>query len=409
MKKIALFHFTYPPNIGGVESVISEQADILSGMDHDVLVLTGSGKESNHKIKLLEIPQLKSVMGFNPLLQEKILQKGVIDDEFKKTAEDIGKILELRLADREIVIVHNMLTIIRNLPFIYAFKKFASSHSEKKLIIWVHDQTYIDGEKILEEEPGINIGGELKELLLTPIPLAKYVFISETFRNIFRKLVQIPEDQTRVIPNGINIKKFLEIDDFIWQIFVDKGLVKSFPVVLSPVNIIPRKNIEYSLEVVNCLKKYFPQIKYLVSGITSKHKDTSDYFSLISRKIESLGLGGNAVFLKEYMESGLLVSQIHDLYQMSDLVFYFSKSENFGLPVVEAFLTKSILFASNLKVFREIVPEDNFFVDCNLSPEENALKIKKFLDLNPQISMTSKMRQDYNLELIIKNKLIPLF
>ena len=73
MKKIALIHFAYPPNIGGVESMIKEHAEILSNLNYEITIITGSGEEKDSKIKLVVIPELQSILNFNPFLQEKIL------------------------------------------------------------------------------------------------------------------------------------------------------------------------------------------------------------------------------------------------------------------------------------------------------------------------------------------------
>ncbi|PIP62975.1 hypothetical protein COW98_01020, partial [Candidatus Roizmanbacteria bacterium CG22_combo_CG10-13_8_21_14_all_35_9] len=121
MKKIALLHFAYPPNIGGVEGMVKEHAEILTNLGYEITMITGSGEEKNPKIKLVVIPELQSVMSFNPFLQEKILDKGIIDDEFYKLADTIDQGLEKALDKIDVVVTHNMITIVRNLPFVYAF------------------------------------------------------------------------------------------------------------------------------------------------------------------------------------------------------------------------------------------------------------------------------------------------
>ena len=121
MKKIALLHYAYPPNIGGVEMLLSEQADILSKTGYDILVLTGSGKSENPKIKLIEALVLQSILKINPQLQQRIVEQGIADEDFRKLATEIEKLLDDILSDREIIIVHNMLTLVHNLPFIQAF------------------------------------------------------------------------------------------------------------------------------------------------------------------------------------------------------------------------------------------------------------------------------------------------
>jgi len=131
MKKIAILHFAYPPNIGGVESMIKEHAEILTDLGYEITVITGSGEEKDPRIKLVVIPELQSIFNFDPFLQEKILKKGMIDSDCYKLANIIEQGLERTLEKMDVVVVHNMITIVRNLAFVCAFKNFVKKHPKK--------------------------------------------------------------------------------------------------------------------------------------------------------------------------------------------------------------------------------------------------------------------------------------
>jgi len=409
MKKIAILHFAYPPNIGGVEILIREHAKILSEMGHRVSVITGDGEEKNQKINFIKIPEIQSILKFNPPLYEKIVEKGIVDDDFYSLAKTIKDKLESILDGQDVVIVHNMLTLIHNLPFIYFLKNYLKNNSNKKLIVWAHDQTYIDGKNILKEKSGVNISQEEKNLLLEPINDAVYVIISETFKELLMKVMDLEKNQTVVIPDGIDLKKFLEIDDSIWKIAKKEELLSSFPLILSPVNIIYRKNLEYCLDVVFFLKKYFPNIRYLISGQVSNHRKNQGYYESLINKIKKLNLKENVIFLKDHLDRSLENSEVHDLYDLADLVFFFSKGENFGLPLLEAALTSTPAFVSDLKVFKEIGGENLFNIDVEKqTAEQTGLFVKNFLESNKVVQLKKLVMQKYNLETIIKNLLIPL-
>src|SRR3989339_310563 len=81
------------------------------------------------------------------------------------------------------------------------------------------------------------------------------IHISESFREPFIQLMGLHDGETVVIPNGIDINHFLEIDDLIWGIIDKYQLLKKFPLILSPVNILERKNIDYCLDIIHELKK----------------------------------------------------------------------------------------------------------------------------------------------------------
>ena len=408
MKKVAIIHFAYPPSIGGVEGLVREHALILNDLNYDVTVVTGSGEETNSKVKLIVIPELQSVLNFNPFLQEKILNKGIIDEDFYSLAEQIGQKLEKCLESVDIVIVHNMITIVRNLPFVYAFKNFVKNFPKKKYIGWIHDHSYINEFKIKDLKKVVNSETE-KELLTTPIKNFTYIVISESFKEPFSKLMNLDEKDVIVVPNGLNIKKFLEIDDLIWGIIEQYNLNKQYPLVLSPVNILERKNLDYSIEIVYHLKKLYPNICYIITGKTSKHHSTVEYLNGLKKKISDLSLTNNIIFFNDFLNRALIRSEIHDLYQLSDLVFFFSQSENFGLPLLEASITKTPIFVSNLKVFREIGKDLVSYIDYkSVSPEKAAETIHSYIKDNKLIQINYLARSQYDLKTILKEKLVPL-
>jgi mannosylglucosylglycerate synthase len=408
MKKIALLHFAYPPNIGGVESMIKEHADILSSLGYDVTVITGSGEEKDSKIKLVVIPELQSISNFNPFLQEKVLEKGIIDNDFYKLADTIEQGLERTLEKMDIVVVHNMITIVRNLAFVYAFKNFVKKHPKKKYFGWIHDHSYINEFEIKDLTKVVNSKLE-KELLTIPIKNLTYILISESFREPFAHLMNFHDSETVVIPNGIDIRHFLEIDDLIWEIIEKYNLIKSFPLILSPVNIMDRKNLTYCLDIIYHLKKYYPKIKYFITGRPSKHHSTLEYYDNLKKKIAQLDLKDNVVFFNDFLYRALIRTEVHDLYQIADMVFFLSKSENFGLPLLEAALTKTPILVSDLKVFREVGGDFVRYLDYKtVLPDKAAIEIKGFLENSLRVMMNYRSRTEYDLKTILMEKFIPL-
>lgn len=406
MDKIAIIHFAYYPNIGGVEKLIQDHAHILSSGGYQVKVLTGDGSENHKGVEVRQIEELKSVLNFNPDLQKKILDRGVIDEDFYKLSDLIFSKIESNLVDCGTVIVHNMMTVYRNLPFTFAFDKYAGLHPEKKFIIWVHDHMYIKNDKIIREEKKTSDFEE--KLITTPLPNVEYVVISETFKKSLLKVLPVDSKNVRVIPNGINIKSFLEIDDSIWKIVKDYRLLEKFPLILAPVNILERKNLEYALGVIASLKAAYPDIGMVISGQPSKHRNTEDYLSKIKALIEKLGIKDNINFVSDMIERSLLNSEIRDLYNLSDMVFYFSASENFGIPILEAGATRTPIFTSDIDIFKEIGKSNINMVDPKIPASSTANQIAKFMENNQGVRLFRDVKMNYDLEKIIKNHLIPL-
>jgi glycosyltransferase involved in cell wall biosynthesis len=405
MKKVAILHFAYSPNIGGVEKLVEDQANILAGSGFAVRIITGNGQKNNNNIEVVSIPEFQSVMNFNPVLQKKMLEQAIFDEEFKQLSELIGKKLEDNLSDIDTIIIHNMLTISRNLPFIDAFNNYANNHKDKKIIVWVHDHMYIKNNEIVTDT--VRTSNLEYELITTPLNNAQYVSISETLGKSLIEVMSIPKANFHVIPNGINIKSFLEIDDSIWNITEEYNLLNKFPLILSPINILERKNIEFSLKLITKLKKYYPNIFYVVSGKASQHRDTQFYFNSIVEIVNRLDLNKNILFLSKKFQHSLANSELHDLYDLSDAIFYFSKSENFGIPILEAGATKTPIFTSDIEIFREIGKDNIFHLDTD-DLESASRLIFDFFENNKGSKLFKEVKMKYNLEIIIKEKLIPL-
>jgi len=407
-KKIGIIHFAYPPNIGGVESMIKEHAEILTNLGYEITMIVGSGEEKDSRIKLVVIPEFQSVLNFNPFLQEKILDKGLIDDDFYKLAGLIEQGLEKALEKMDVIIVHNMITIVRNLPFVFAFKNYVKKYPRKKYFGWIHDHSYINEFQIKDLDKIVNSKFE-RDLLTMPIKNLTYVLISKSFREPFIKLMGLQNGETVVIPNGIDIRHFLEIDDLIWEIIEKYNLIKSFPLILSPVNIMDRKNLEYCIDVISYLKSNYPNIKYIVTGNPSKHHSTIEYQDKLKNKIIELNIKNNVIFFNDFLNRALVRTEIHDLYQIADMVFFLSKSENFGLPLLEAALTKTPILVSDLKVFREVGGEFIKYINYKaVGPEKAAEIVKKFLDQSLRVKLNYRSRTQYDLKAILKEKFIPL-
>lgn len=404
MKSLALLHFAYPPNIGGVEILMREHAVILSELGYKVTVLTGNGSSLVPSIAVHTFPQLQSIQNFDPKLQKKIVD-GTIDQDFYALSQQIRALLEQQLAAIDTIIIHNMMTVSRNLAFIHAFIDYASAHQEKNIIIYVHDHMLVTGDSIDLSKCHSDFE---KTLITTRVPGAKYILISETLKKQLEKVLDLPADNTHIVPNGVNLKNFLEMDEKIWRVFEETHIFEKFPIILSPVNILRRKNILYSLEVVSELKKKYPHICYMLSGQPSKHRDTIEYYQEVQELIASRGLKDNILMLSDYIERSLRITELHDLYNIADAIFYFSLSENFGLPLIEAPLVRTPIFVSDLAVFREVAGDCLEYIDTkHTAPSKTALKVEQAIETGLN-RMNYRARTEFNLQTIITKKLVPL-
>ncbi|HRN70722.1 MAG TPA: glycosyltransferase family 4 protein [Candidatus Woesebacteria bacterium] len=406
MKRIALLHFAYPPSIGGVELLMREHAYLLDEFGYEVTIVTGSGHEDNPNIKVKEISELQSILSFDPKLQQKIFA-GNLDEDFDQLVDLLSKKLDQTLQSEEIIIIHNMSTVSRNLAFIQALKSYTFKHPEKKFIMYTHDHMYI-GEEAVKNIDSVAHSLLERELLTEALPNSQYVAISETFKKLLIQTMKIPRDSIHVIPNGVNIKNFLEIEDSVWDFIKKFNLLDLFPIILAPVNILQRKNLLYEIEIVAEMKKIFPHIRFIITGQISSHRSTQNYYQKLVKRISELQLKDEVIFMGNNLTDSLKVEEIHDLYSISDAVFYFSKSENFGLPLLEAALNKTPIFTSDIEVFHETLDSYGHYFDITLPPSVIAEKLTTLIHQNKPMYLHHRIRSEYSLRKILKKHLVPL-
>ncbi|MFA9288753.1 MAG: glycosyltransferase family 4 protein [Weeksellaceae bacterium] len=401
-KNIAILHFASLPNIGGVEILIDEHAKLLVNLGHQVTVIAGDGASTSPDYNMKVIPQLQSIINTNVELQNNIFE-GKFDQSYVDCVKVMLEILQKDLKEFDTLIIHNMLSVSRNLAFTEAFHEYAKNSSQK-IIVYIHDHMYVKLDHLNLD--AIRSEKE-KKLLTTVIPNATYVTISHTIQKQLAKVLPLSESDIHVVYNGINIPEFMQISPRIWELFRSKDILTHFPIIFSPVNIIRRKNILYSLELVSELKKTYPDLRYIISGDTSTHFDSQDYLKQINDYISTNQLQENIIFLKDEMDQYLKPQDVRQLYALSDCVFYFSASENFGLPLLEASLSKTLLFTSDLEVFKEIGNNYIKHFDTNLPAAKVAPLIEKILS-EDEHQLFYKMRSQFNLEDIVRNELAPL-
>src|SRR5882762_7827758 len=81
--KIALLHYSTWPEMGGVENVVRDQANMLANAGHEVKVLTGVGLDTGEAYKLVLVPQLAPDFELNKNVRA-VLNRGQSDQNFSK-------------------------------------------------------------------------------------------------------------------------------------------------------------------------------------------------------------------------------------------------------------------------------------------------------------------------------------
>src|SRR5690606_5024070 len=98
MSTVAILHYSAPPIVGGVESVIDHHARMLAAAGHSVRILAGRGQATDRRIALQLIPLLDSRHS-RVLDAKQSLDAGQLPAGWANLVADIRSRLEEALAD----------------------------------------------------------------------------------------------------------------------------------------------------------------------------------------------------------------------------------------------------------------------------------------------------------------------
>jgi glycosyltransferase involved in cell wall biosynthesis len=235
------------------------------------------------------------------------------------------------------------------------------------------------------------------------------VVVSELRRQELAELYSISPEQIKVIPNGVDITKFYKLEshtvDFIHQL----DLLGAHPIILLPVRITPRKNIEMAIRIIGYLVKNFPIVKMVVTGPLGPHNPANlEYFNRLTSLRAELGLNQKVHFLAELNSEYLPDEVIVDFYRLSDMLLLPSQEEGFGIPILEAGLVRLPVFCTDIAPLRSLGGESVHYFLPEDKPEDVAKRICKVLEKDLLYQQSIRLRREYRWDRIYWMKIDPL-
>lgn len=339
--RLALLHYTAAPVTGGVELIMATHARLLRERGHDVCVIAGRGDA-------VLVPELDSRHPRVEAVADRLAAGDAAEAEFGALRERLGACLRPLLADRELVVAHNVLTMPFNLPLAAALGDL-----DLPVLAWTHDVAWINPRYAGYQRPGWPWS-----ILREPQPRASYVAISETRGREVAEVLGLPPGEVPVVPDGVAPETFLGVGASTRELARRAGLEDADPLLLVPVRITPRKRLELAVEVAGVLRARHPRLRLVVSGPLGPHSPANvDYAARLRELRARLGLGDVVKFLFELAANGehpVDDRGIAELYRLADLVLLPSESEGFGLPVLEAALARVPMVCADIPVLREV-------------------------------------------------------
>ncbi|MEO8609861.1 MAG: glycosyltransferase [Chloroflexota bacterium] len=407
-KRIAILHYASPPTIGGVESLIEHQARGLNKSGYAVRIISGKGGSFHEDINVHINPLFGSTHP-DVLAVKSELDTGMMPIVFEALVERLKLALYEALAGCDICIVHNILSLNKNLPLTAALARLLETQPIR-LIAWNSDLAWTNPQYQPELHPGYPW-----DLLRQPWPMVRYVTISEARRVEMAALYAIDPLSIQVITPGIDPARFFRWTSATTVLIDELKLLDTEGLLLLPARITRRKNIALALHVLAAVRAQSGcDYRLIVTGPPGPHNPSNaSYLTELLDLRQALGVEASAHFLHEWSTDGTPFlpddDMVAGLYQIADALFFPSIQEGFGIPILEAGLSGLPIFCADIPPLRTTGEADvTYFDPVNELPNHIAARVLNGLDINPVSRLRRRVRRSFRWDALIQDQLVPL-
>ncbi len=408
-RSIAILHYAGPPVVGGVEITMAAHARVMAADGQRVRIVAGSGGDVGADIETWVDPALSSR---GPEIEQvgKELARGVVSSLFYALVERIYHVLAEALAGFDIAIVHNVLTLHKNVAFTAALHRLHYEGRAPRLIAWCHDFAWLDPlytPELYEGEPW--------SLLKTPWPSVEYVVVSADRRGMLADLLCLPLASIHVVTPGVDLPAFLKLEPETTELVERLNLLDADPLLLLPARITRRKNIELAIAIVGELRAQGLKPRLVVTGPPGPHNPTNAaYLAQLQALRDGTGSPESVVFLYEEFTDAegkarpVSDAMLADFYRLADAMLFPSRYEGFGIPMLEAGLAGILIFCSDIAPFRETANDAALRFGLDNPPHVIAARMAKALRDDPRTALRRRVRLTYTWKAIYQQTIAPL-
>jgi glycosyltransferase involved in cell wall biosynthesis len=423
-KRIALLHFAGPPTVGGVEWTILQHARRMAEAGYAVRVVAGTGKPFDDRVETVVVPELGSRHP-DVLAVKRDLDAGQVTPAFDSLRERIAARLRESLADVDVLIAHNVLTLHKNLALTAALHQRVNAGAihpaplrfgdyrdspRRRIIGWHHDFAWTN--PLYRNQLH---AGDPWDLLRRPWPNVGHVTVSESRRRELAGLWGIDSGLIAVVPPGVDPAEFFDWQPLTRAVVDRLHLLDADILLLLPARITRRKNIELAVKTLAALRQATGlDARLIVTGPPGPHNPANDAYlqSLLALRRDNR-LDDAVHFLYELGKDQdkrveIPDAVIGDLYTLADALFFPSQQEGFGIPVLEAGLARLPAFCADIPPLRETGDGLAHYFDPDADPPAVAALIADTLAPDRPGLLRRRVRHRYTWSRIFRDRIIPL-
>lgn len=391
--KIAILHYTSWPEVGGVENVAHDQAALLTRQGHEVLLVSGLGKDPDDGYAFATPKELAPDYPLH-LAVRKILDSGQADQNFNKYRAELLELLRPILSEADVTIVHNIFTMHFNLPLTLALHDLSKEH---RMIAWTHD--LVAGEHTDYALPNPNKPPwNLMGMSAANVP---YVAASDHRRSEIEEALH-PVPDVAVIPPVVDLGRLFNLSLEMRESLDALALGERDFIFLLPAKLLVRKNVEFAIQIVQKLKETGRSPLLLITAPEEKHSRAAAQYAKFVHDSLPAKFKRYVVFVNDFfpVEQRMLV----DLYLIADCLLFPSKHEGFGLPLIEGALYRLPILCSPMPSFYSTQGEGCFTLE-NMEQLDDAIN---WLESQPTFRLQRLVRRQFDGKYIYRKYYQPL-
>jgi mannosylglucosylglycerate synthase len=272
--RLGLLHYSVPPIVGGVESVMAHHAEQMLAAGHLVRLIAARGRRGSQQLGLARVPLADSLHP-DILAAKAELDVGRVPPQFDALVAQLSTALRKAAAGVDVLFAHNVCSLHKNLALTAALHQLNGTPGFPRLILWHHDLAWTMPRYRAELHDGYPW-----DLLRTDWPGVTQVTVSALRQRELAELLNLAPERIRVVPNGLDLGALFKLEAQTQAFMRRFDLLNAAPLLLLPVRLTPRKNIELALHTLAALRAEFPAARLLVTGPPGAHNpDNGEYFA----------------------------------------------------------------------------------------------------------------------------------
>ncbi|MFV9504593.1 MAG: glycosyltransferase family 4 protein [Oscillochloridaceae bacterium umkhey_bin13] len=409
MSAIAILHYAGPPYVGGVEITMAAHAWALVANGHEARIISGKAGELGPGITLHTHPLLGSR---GPQLEAiaRELAVGTVSPAFHSLTAELAAWLEQALDGVSALMVHNVLSLHKNLAFTASLRHLADAGRLPPMLAWCHDFAWLDPLYTPELHAGYPW-----DLLREPWPGVRYVVVSEDRRGMLAELLGLDPAQVVVVTPGVDLAGLLKLEPETQTLVRELDLLPADPLLLLPARITRRKNIELAVAIIGALRRMGRDARLIVTGPPGPHNPANAaYLAELLALRETSGAGDGVIFLYEQFTDAqgqprpVSDAMLADWFRLADGLLFPSRYEGFGIPMLEAGISGLPIFCSEIAPFRATAGHAAHYFQLDEAPALIAEQIATALAADPRYALRRRVRTRYTWEAIFRQTIMPL-